>query len=130
MEQLMFKNSRIFPTTINIFISLSLLLGSAIIVTPVHAAGIVVNTNTDPSGITGLVDGKCSLREAVANANNDNQGYTDCAAGSGADTITFAANYTISLPLGELLITSIITIQGNGSANTIIQANGSAGTAT
>ena len=117
------------------FVSTLAILGMLLAGMPVreaHAAGIVVSTNTDPSGIPGLLDGKCSLREAVSNANTDTNGYTDCTGGSGADKITFSASVTmpISLDLGELLITGPINITGNGAANTIIQANGTAGTAT
>jgi hypothetical protein len=44
-------------------------------------------------------NGQCSLREAIINANNDNQsGSTDCVAGSGADTIMVPAmTYTLAL---------------------------------
>ncbi len=61
------------------------------------AATITVNTATDTDANNGL----CTLREAIANANTDSQaGSTDCAAGSGADTINFnasLANQTITL---------------------------------
>lgn len=77
-------------------------------------------------------DGFCTLREAITNANADDQsGSTDCAAGSGADAITFAADYTITLVGSQLPdITSEITITGNGAANTIIQANAAPNVAT
>jgi predicted outer membrane repeat protein len=78
-----------------------------------HAASIVVNTNTDKSGLA-IFDGLCGLREAVNNANYDNGSYGDCAAGSGADTITFADHYTITLTLGQLNISSPIIINGDG----------------
>ena len=71
------------------------------------AANIVVNTPDD----TPANDGFCTLREAILNANADNQsGSTDCLPGSGADTITFT---TTSLTLlGTTLpgITSDVTI--------------------
>ncbi|RIK26371.1 MAG: hypothetical protein DCC54_07320, partial [Anaerolineae bacterium] len=76
-------------------------------------------------------DGACTLREAIINANNDNQsGSTDCAAGSGADVITFAADYTITLGSQLPAVTSQIAITGNGAANTIVQANAAPNTAT
>jgi hypothetical protein len=120
-----------FRPTFHLFPLIALLaslLGSAVLVTPVHAAGIVVNADSDKDGLL-IFDGLCSLREALANANNDAATYPDCAAGSGADTITFAANYTITLR-DQLLITSAITIIGNGAANTILQANSAPHTAT
>ncbi len=101
---------------------------TALAVTPAYAAGIVVNTDTDKDGLF-IFDGQCGLREAIANADNDAATFPDCAAGSGTDTITFAANYTITLR-NELAFTTAITITGNGAANTVIQANANPYTAT
>jgi CSLREA domain-containing protein len=96
-------------------------------ITPVHAAGIVVNTAVDESTTNGF----CSLREAIINANNNAATYPDCATGSGIDTITFAGNYTITLAGAQLpAVTSPIAINGKGAVNTIIQANASPNTAT
>jgi len=117
----MFRHSKPILHTGTFIALLASLLAGALIVTPAHAAGIVVNTDTDKTGLF-LFDGLCGLREAVANANGDNGSYGDCAAGSGADTITFAANYTITLT-DQLSITSAITLDGNGAGNTIIQAS-------
>lgn len=116
-----------FFNLFTLFALLASLVGSMAIVTPVRAASIVVNSNTD----TVANDGVCSLREAITNANNDNtSGSTDCAAGAGADIITFAANYTITLVGSQLpAIATVITITGNGEANTIIQAEVAANTA-
>ena len=92
------------------------------------AATITVNTN-DPSVIS---DGQCSLIEAIVNANNDAATHADCAAGSGADTIVLPANANVTLtnvsdntygPTGLPLITSRITIEGNGA---VIARQGSA----
>ena len=50
----------------------------------VQAAAITINSLADIAA----ADGQCTLREAIANANTDNQsGSADCAAGSGADII-------------------------------------------
>jgi len=120
---------KVFRIVLIACMTLSLLLGSASFPTSVQASGnIVVKSNADIIANNGL----CTLREAIINANNDNQsGSTDCAAGSGADTITFAANYTITLAGSQLpVVTSTITITGNGAANTIIQANANPNTAT
>ena len=87
------------------------------------AATITVTTN-NPNIVA---DGQCSLIEAIVNANNDAATYPDCAAGSGADTIVLPANANVTLsavyangtqdgnPVGLPLITSQITIQGNGA---------------
>ena len=86
------------------------------------AATITVTTN-NPNIIA---DGQCSLIEAIVNANNDAATHADCAAGSGADTIVLPANANVTLsavygtpmaigPIGLPLITSRITIEGNGA---------------
>ena len=84
------------------------------------AATITVTTN-NPNVIA---DGQCSLIEAIWNANNDAATFPDCASGSGADTIVLpaSANLTLSAvdnttfgPTGLPVITSRITIEGNGT---------------
>jgi CSLREA domain-containing protein len=109
------------------------LIAGAAYVTPAHAAGIVVNTAGDSVNAN---DGLCSLREAIIAANTNTAsgpGAGECAAGFGADTISFAGNYTITLApaLGQLPdVTSQITVNGNGRANTVIQADANPNTAT
>jgi CSLREA domain-containing protein len=96
------------------------------------AATLTVNTLADEQ----TNNGSCSLREAIINANENNQtGSTDCAAGSGDDTITFTisgqitlntslpqitdpAGLTISNPIGP--ITEAVTISGNNATNLFI----------
>ncbi len=94
------------------------------------AGNIVVNTDAD----TVADDGVCTLREAITAANSDTaSGATagECAAGAGANTITFDADYTITLVVFQLpAVTSELTITGNGAANSIIQANAVPFTAT
>ncbi len=110
------------PITRLVFISVMLasLFFSELGITPVYAAGITVNTAMDET----ITNGLCSLREAITNANNDASTYPDCIAGAETDTITFVGNYTITLVGSQLpAITSAIIINGNGAANTIIQAS-------
>lgn len=108
--------------------ALAALITSVVFVTPARAAGIVVNTATDAVNAN---NGQCSLREAITAANTDTASGPvagECAAGSGADAISFAGNYTITLApaLGQLpTVTSPITINGNGAANTVIRAHAS-----
>jgi len=92
------------------------------------AATITVTTN-NPNIVA---DGQCSLIEAIVNANNDAATHADCPAGSGADTIVLPASANITLtnvsdntygPTGLPLITSRITIEGNGA---VIARQGSA----
>ncbi len=71
-------------------------------------------------------DGACSLREAIANANNDSQVFTsagECPAGSGPDTITLAIDVTLTITdnnadgngaNGLPVITTTLTIDGAG----------------
>ncbi len=93
------------------------------------SATIIVNGTGD----TIADDGICILREAVINANEDNQdGSIDCAAGSGTDTITF------NLPPGsvisvtnqtdiddEIAITNHLAISGPGAARLSITQDNS-----
>ena len=99
-------------------------------VSPAAAAGILeVNSDAD----TNANDGFCTLREAITAANTDTTSGAaagECAAGSGADEITFAGDYTITLGSQLPAITSNITITGNGASNTIVQASVSPSSAT
>ena len=69
-------------------------------------------------------DGKCSLIEAVVNANADAALFSDCPAGSGPDTIVLPPKANVRVgevydstygPTGLPLITSAITIEGHGA---------------
>ncbi|QBB69716.1 CSLREA domain-containing protein [Pseudolysobacter antarcticus] len=82
------------------------------------AATITVNTTADET----TVNGKCSLREAIGNANSNTQGAADCAAGTGDDTIVFdpAAfphnSLTPSVVTGSVLL---LTDTSTGNFSTI-----------
>jgi len=117
-----FRNNRIPRTSLTVLIALLVLFGNLTFPTIVRADGaIVVNKKAD--NVT-AGDTFCTLREAINNANSDSDTTSgDCAAGSGADTITFAANYTITLTSALPDITTDVTIDGNGAANTIVQAS-------
>ena len=80
----------------------------------------VTNTLDETTGGNG-----CSLREAITNANDDAQTFSDCPAGAGPDTITFSVSGTITLDstLGNLLIDSDITIDGTGQSVTVSGGN-------
>jgi CSLREA domain-containing protein len=83
---------------------------------------ITVNTISDSSGSG---DGLCSLREAINNANSPGTDTTgsDCAMGTGTDTINFSVSGTITLgsTLPAIANTSpgSLTIDGTGQAITI-----------
>jgi len=90
------------------------------------AATIMVNSTAD-SAIAG--DGNCTLREAVTNANNNNDSSSgDCATGSGVDTIEFDPSVnggTITLTSALPEISDDLTINGPGAANLTIDGNNS-----
>jgi hypothetical protein len=73
---------------------------------------LTVTTGGDTGGAS-----DCTLRQAIESANNDNAGSSSCDAGSGNDTIVFDAalvDTTVTLSQGQLVITSPLTISGNG----------------
>jgi hypothetical protein len=84
---------------------------------PADAASIVVNNLSGTS-----VGGQCTLRDAIQAANTD-LAVQGCAAGSGADVITFAVTGTILLA-SQINIYSNITITGPGAANLTITPSG------
>jgi hypothetical protein len=84
---------------------------------PADAASIVVNNLSGSS-----VVGQCTLPDAVYSAVHDTA-VNGCAAGSGADVITFTVSGTISLP-NQLDIYSNVTISGPGAANLTIAPSG------
>jgi hypothetical protein len=90
--------------------ALLLALGQA----PSWAATIEVTAATPPSIKS---DGRCSLIEAIVNANRDARVHLDCAAGAGADTIILPALSQQVLKATESLpkIWSRIVIEGRGS---------------
>ena len=64
-------------------ITTSVVAGLLAIVTPVRADAVITVTTTSDAVAS---DGLCSLREAIIAANTDSA-FSDCPAGSGADTI-------------------------------------------
>ncbi len=101
-------------STWGVTLGVALVTGLCSMVLPSRAgaATIVVNSLYDTMSNNGV----CTLREAILNAEGDNHsGSTDCAAGSGADTIAFTVNGTIRVP-SALTITSPkgLTIDGGG----------------
>ena len=106
----------------------ALIAGLALTVLPataVRAASIVVNRGDDFSA----ADGQCTLREAISAANTDTA-TGGCAAGSGADTITFAPGLTgpIKLTTDQLSISGDLTITGPGANALTVQRSDAANT--
>lgn len=109
------------------------LITSILTLNPQHslAATIEVDIAADNSNLSSLHNnGTCSLREAIQNANSNNNAYTDCEAGAGADVITFNGVSSITL-VDDISVISDIQIQGtvtlSGGNITRIFTVGSAG---
>jgi len=97
------------------------LLGAALAPAAAHAATITVNSLNDGAP---AIDGKCTVREAIQNANNNAATNPDCAAGSGADTIVFPGlSGTITLTSGRLNVGESLTVQGPGASQLTISGN-------
>lgn len=111
-----------------------LVLGLGAAVTRAAPNSVITVNSTDDTYIPN--DGKCTLREAINNANNDSNvapnSSPDCAAGSGADvielsgfttyTLTNVDSGTVPSTNGMPVITSDITINGNNA--TLARASG------
>ena len=97
----------------------SILLAVMILPAPTHvrAASLTVDSLAD----TIAVDSHCTLREAIQNANNNAATNSDCAVGSGADTIMFSVSgaITLGLILPYIADTAGLTIDGIGQTITI-----------
>jgi hypothetical protein len=108
-----------FKNSFMLVITLTALIINAFGTSPVYAAALIVNSNVDDTLVNLDANSTCDLREAITNANNNAATYSDCAAGSGTDTITFNASYTITLTsaLPEIF-SGVLTI--NGGLNTIV----------
>ena len=98
------------------------------------AASIAVNSLADVAAN----DGACTLREAITAANTDTASGAaagECAAGSGADTITFSVAGTVTLSSALPDISTDLTVAGAGAvtvsgASSFRVFNATAGTVT
>lgn len=98
--------------------SISALFACLLAVNAAHAAFITVDTAADELNS----DGDCSLREAIASA-NQNTAFDTCTAGGavGTDSIFVAVNATISLNFA-LVVEERVTIFGLGPDATVLDA--------
>ena len=103
--------------TLSILLLITLVFSIATPFTIAHTASLTVNSLADAV----KVDGNCTLREAIQNANNNAATNVDCAAGSGADIITFSVNGIITLGSTLPIVTDAagLTIDGVGNTLTI-----------
>jgi len=117
-------------STVTKFISFVIISILILIVVPVNTAfaatDIYVATTTDEIA-TNATNLSCSLREAIVNANTDSATYTDCADGTGADTIYLHSGDTYVLTQAQLIITDLdgLTITTDGALPATIDAGGS-----
>jgi len=101
---------------------------------PQAAKAVAILSVNDTSDSLVAGDGKCTLREAIINANSESDTTGgDCAAGSGADLIDLPmGTYNLSITgtgedaafTGDLDITDDLTITGAGQAITNIDGGG------
>jgi len=92
----------------------------AYVSSPAWADTITVNTTADEQN----TNTQCSLREAIINANADNQsGSSDCAAGSGADVINIRVSGTVNLSGVLPDLSSNIEIKGPGAGQFTVRRN-------
>ena len=96
--------------TLALALAAALTMANGAMPQPVSASGgwIIV----DGTGDTVAADGICTLREALTAANTDAP-VGGCAAGSGADLITFSTPDPISVTAYLPTVTSTITIEGH-----------------
>lgn len=115
------KSSIVFKTLIVLF-AIFFCTGQASSSAALPQATITVNSLFDG---TPNLNGYCTLREAIINANNgDTSGSADCAAGAaGADVIAIQLPGRIELASNLPNITDSLTIMGNGTAISISGGN-------
>lgn len=111
-----------------------LVIGTLLLTSNPSRAEIQSTINVNSTADDLIVNGNCTLREAIRAANT-NAPVDQCPAGSGADTIVLPeGTYTLTIPgsgedlaaTGDLDITQAVSIVGAGQANTIVDGNGAA----
>ena len=100
----------------------------ALLLTLGQGTALAATINVDTTQTAVNVDGKCSLAEAIVNANNNTATHSDCAAGNGADTIVLPARRTLPIvhtydptsgdSFGLPVIESAVVIEGRGATIT------------
>jgi CSLREA domain-containing protein len=116
-------------SSIRLLVLLTFAAGAITLAPSIRAATITVTGTGDTLGNNGV----CTIREAIINANNNAATWSDCAAGSGSDSIVLpAGTITLTIPntpnsfnaeelsvKGDLDISSSLTINGNAAGTTI-----------
>lgn len=101
------------------------LTGAALLLALVHAPAGAANITVFNGEVNVAANGKCSLREAIINANNGNQTHADCAAGSvGADTIDLPSNGSFLIKNGYATVYYSLTGLPTITDDLIIEGHG------
>ena len=109
-------------TAVLMAMALAASVTAVVLSSPAWAATLTVETASDEPDTN---DHQCSLREAITNANgNDQSGSTDCPAGGGVDEIVFGlaespATITLTSQLPALTDGDRLTVDGADSGVTI-----------
>lgn len=127
MNSLISKSPRIALVALGAALAVALTAAAARATPGTVDTTFAVTTTVDEFGVIGS---GCSLREAIQSANTD-AAFGGCPAGSGDDTITLGAgSFVLSIggpgddtnAIGDLDVTGVLTITGQGPANTVITA--------
>jgi CSLREA domain-containing protein len=95
----------------NYYLTVGLLLMLNCFSQPLLATTLTVNSLED----TTIADERCTLREALDNANHDNAGIGDCEAGNQDDVIDLSGLNGIITLSSQLEISSNLTLEGPGA---------------
>ena len=103
-----------------VFLAVVALVMAVVLASPAWAETYTVTTAADEQN----TNGSCSLREAIINANGDNQsGSADCAAGSGDDVINIGVTGTVNLGGALPILATNIDIEGPGAGRFTVRRN-------
>lgn len=98
------------------------LLGLGLLIGPHFAQAATITVST--LGEARLENGRCSLREALINANANNQsGSTDCVAGRGGDNIAFNVRGTVALKRALPVVSDPFSLAINGGDAITVSGN-------
>ncbi|HET7737125.1 MAG TPA: CSLREA domain-containing protein, partial [Tepidiformaceae bacterium] len=83
---------------------------------PPAAAAQGASITVDSSADTVAVDGECTLREAIINAEDDAPTNQDCESGAGADVVLIEVDGPIHLQQPLPSVTTILRVEASGNA--------------
>jgi CSLREA domain-containing protein len=115
-----------FPVFLNALVVLSVLIGGLGLPSNTYALGLAIEVNTTADNT--IKDGRCSLREAINNANRNWQVHSDCGAGHSDDGIFFSnalgtATITLNSVLPIIKDSAGYSLSINGGGDITIDGN-------